>query len=81
MSILRQKFDGLAARPAAGVKGRDYYGLACRGCGEQIAIMADSSEGALPVKIVGAAEIEVVCPLCHSVAVYLIEDMLAFRQL
>jgi len=81
MSALRQKLDGLSARPAAGVKGRHYYGLACRACGEQIAIMADSSEGALPVKIAGAAEIEVVCPFCHGLAVYLIEDMLAFQQL
>ena len=81
MSTEQPNFEGLVTRPAMGVTGRHYYGLNCSACGEQIAVLRDASEGALPVKIVGITEIEITCPYCRGVSVHAIEDLAAFKHL
>lgn len=80
MSDTSRKFEGLVARPAEGVAGRYYYGLTCIACHKQVAVLNDSSEGALPVTIVGIATIEITCPYCGGASVYPIEDLKPFQQ-
>ena len=80
MSEMQRNFEGLTTRPASGVQGQYYYGVKCIACGKRVAVLRDTSEGELPVEIVGPGEIQVTCSHCRGSAAYPIIDLLAFRQ-
>jgi hypothetical protein len=61
------------------VAGNWYYGFRCRTCQNRFPVLDDWSEGTAPSQVISGGAIEVICPHCEKIAVYLPKQIERFQ--